>query len=135
MHEMGIALEVYRVCRETVEQHGGGRLHAVRMAIGELAAVEPDLLSFAWEAVVHDGPDAGARLEVTWCPAEQHCAQCGEKVGRSEGSWLRLCPDCGMPLTVRGGNELDVLDVVIESGEETTAAVSDEPQPSEEAGS
>jgi len=118
MHEMGIAVEIYRVCRATVEQHGGGRIHAVRLAIGELAAVEPDLLSFAWEAVVHDGPDAGSRLEVNWCPAEQLCTQCGDSVDRSEGSWMRICPDCGTPLQVRGGTELDVLDVVIEADDE-----------------
>ena len=36
---------------------------------------------------------------------------CGEVKDRAEGSWLRLCPDCGLPLEVRGGEELDVLEV------------------------
>jgi Zn finger protein HypA/HybF involved in hydrogenase expression len=83
----------------------------VRVAIGELAAVEPDLLAFAWEALTAEGPDAGSRLEIIWCPADQRCASCGEVKDRAEGSWLRLCPDCGLPLEVRGGEELDVLEV------------------------
>ena len=115
VHEMGIAIEVYRTCRETVEAHGGGRLQRVRLAVGELSAVEPELLVYAWEAVVIDGPDADAELEVVWCPADQHCATCDEAKERSEGSWMRLCPDCGLPLQVSGGDELDVLDVTFEA--------------------
>jgi hydrogenase nickel incorporation protein HypA/HybF len=122
MHEMGIAVEIYRVCRDTIEQHGGGRIHTVRMAIGELTAIEPDLIAFAWEAVTANGPDAGSSLDIRWCPAVQRCADCGEAKKRAEGSWLRICPDCGMPLQVTGGQELDVLDVVVETDDEPPAS-------------
>ena len=114
---MGIALEVYRTSRETVEEHGGGRLQRVRLAVGELSAVEPDLLVYAWEAVVAEGPDVDAELVIQWCTAIQHCAQCDEDKDRSEGSWMRLCADCGMPLEVTGGDELDVIDLSFETDE------------------
>ncbi len=112
---MGIAIEVYRACRETIEQHGGGVLKGARLAVGELSAVEPELLVFAWEAVVCESSDVGAELEIVWCPADQHCGNCGEVKERAEGSWLKLCPDCGLPLQVTGGDELDVLDLSFEA--------------------
>jgi hydrogenase nickel incorporation protein HypA/HybF len=115
MHEMGIVVEIYRVCRETVAHHGGGRIHAVRLEVGELAAVEPDLISFAWEAVTADGPHAGSKLDITWCVATQHCSSCGENKERSEGTWLRICPDCGSLLEVDGGRQLDILDLVLQT--------------------
>jgi hydrogenase nickel incorporation protein HypA/HybF len=114
---MGIAIEVYRTCRETVETHGGGRLEQVRLAVGELSAVEPDLLAYAWEAVVADGPDKGAELVIDWRAADQSCTACGEAKDRAAGSWMRLCPDCGEPLDVLGGDELDVLDLSFEPNE------------------
>ena len=112
---MGIAIEVYRACRETIEQHGGGVLKGARLAVGELSAVEPELLVFAWEAVIYESSDAGAELEVVWCPADQNCSNCGEVKERAEGSWLKLCPDCGLPLQISGGDELDVLDLSFEA--------------------
>ena len=115
VHEMGIAIEVYRTCRETIEAHGGGRLRQARLAVGELSAVEPELLAYAWEAVIEDSPDAGAELVIEWCPADQRCASCGEAKDRASGSWMRLCPDCGMPLEVVGGGELDVVDLSFEA--------------------
>jgi Zn finger protein HypA/HybF involved in hydrogenase expression len=84
------------------------------MEIGELAAVEPDLLTFAWQAVTAEGPDADARLDVEWKTAIQRCVSCDQDKSRSEGTWLRICPDCGMPLEVVGGSELDVIDVTLE---------------------
>ena len=120
VHEMGIAIEVYRTCRDAVREHGGGRLRNVRLAVGELAAVEPDLLEFAWHAVVAEGPDAEAVLEIDFCPALQHCPACDTDADRSEGSWLRLCPACGMPLEVSGGDELDVLEVSFTDEQEVT---------------
>jgi len=115
---MGIALEVYKTCRETVEAHGGGRLQQARLAVGELSAVEPDLLVYAWEAVIEESPDTGAELVIEWHPAIQHCGACGESKDRATGSWMRLCPDCGMPLEVTGGSELDVIDLSFEAAED-----------------
>lgn len=108
---MGIALEIHRVCREAVRNHGAGRIESVRVAVGELTAIEPELLRFAWEAVVAGGPHAGSELEVVWCRATQRCSRCGDVEGRTAGSWLRICPGCGMPLEVSGGDELDVLEL------------------------
>jgi len=101
-----------------VRAHGAGRIERVRLAVGGLAAVEPDLIKFAWQAVTTDSPDAGAEMEILWCPAVQHCPSCDQRKDRSEGSWLRLCPDCGQPLVVEGGDELDVVDITYVTDEE-----------------
>jgi len=114
VHEMGIAVEVYRSARTAVEERGGGRLVRVKLAVGELSAVEPDLLSFAWEALTVDGPDAGSVLEVEFHPAVQRCATCGIVEDRTAGSWLRLCPTCDLPLAVEGGDELDIVELAFE---------------------
>jgi hydrogenase nickel incorporation protein HypA/HybF len=111
MHELGIAMSVLDTCRAAVAQHGGGRLEKVCIAVGELSAIEPELLRYAWEAVVAGGPEADCRLEVEWRPARQRCPACDEDKPRAAGSWLRLCPDCGQPLAIEGGDELDILHV------------------------
>ncbi len=111
MHEMGIAMSIYDTCRAAVAQHGGGRMESVQVAVGELSALEPELLRFAWEAVVEAGPHKGCLLEVEWRPARQHCPACAAEKPRSQGSWLRLCPDCGGPLAIAGGDDLDILHV------------------------
>ena len=133
---MGIALEIHRIACDAVSDQGTGRIEAVRIAVGELAAVEPDLLGFAWEAVVAGGPHAASRLDVVWCPATQHCSRCGEVKERVEGSWLRLCPDCGQPLQVTGGDELDVLEVTFLADDEPAdrGVVAAATEPSEEVG-
>jgi hydrogenase nickel incorporation protein HypA/HybF len=108
---MGIAMSILDSCRAAVAKHGGGRLEEVRVAVGELSAVEPELLRFAWEAVVAGGPEASCRLDVEWRPARQRCPACGELQERAAGSWLRLCPKCEQPLQIEGGDELDILHV------------------------
>ncbi len=73
MHEMGLAIEIRRIAREAVAGRGPGRIEIVHVAVGELAAVEPDLLGFAWEAAVAGTEDAASRLEVDFRPARQTC--------------------------------------------------------------
>ncbi len=114
MHELGLVTEVYKICRASLETHGEGRIRSVRLAVGELSAVEPELLRFAWEAVTAEGADEGADLVVEWHVARQRCPACGEEKPRASGDWLRVCPDCGGPLLVEGGNELEILDIEVE---------------------
>lgn len=114
---MGLAAEIYRIARDAVEARGGGSLECVTVVVGELAAVEPDLLEFAWQAQVAGGPDAGARLLVDWRGARQLCEACGEVSERAPGTWLRLCPRCERPLAVQGGDELEVATVAFASAD------------------
>jgi Zn finger protein HypA/HybF involved in hydrogenase expression len=92
----------------------------VRVAVGELTAIEPDLLRFAWEALVENLPEAGCALEVEWRPARQSCPRCGVAKSRPPGGWLRECDACGSALHIEGGRELDLLQVsfAVPDGEE-----------------
>ena len=111
MHELSIAQEIYEICRETLKRKGPGRLEGVKVSLGELSGVEPDLLKFAWEAITSDGEDSDSILEIEWHPARQFCPSCDESKPRSDGSWFPFCPDCLKPLRVEEGNELDFLSV------------------------
>ena len=122
MHELGLAIEIHRIARQAADERAGGPLESVTVAVGDLAAVEPRLLEFAWRAVVEGTPDSGALLDVEWHPARQSCPSCGDVAERAPGSWMRLCPRCGEPLSVTGGDELDVLRVAFTEGEGALAA-------------
>lgn len=113
MHELSIAQELIRLCELRVP--AGRRLTTVRIAVGELASVEPEQLEFAWQAVVAGTAHAAAGLVIQWCPARQTCGRCGEVAERQPGTWLRQCPHCAEPLAVHGGNELDLLAIETES--------------------
>lgn len=113
MHEFGVALEILKTCREAAAEYRDAKIFSVKIRVGELTAIEPDLLRSAWEAAVAGQAEEGARLEVEWRPARQFCAECQAEKTRTQGSWLRLCPDCGMPLLVEGGDDLDVLQIEI----------------------
>ncbi len=117
MHETGIAAEVRRIARAAVADRGPGKITVVRLAVGDLAAVEPELLAHAWEALVAGTEDEGSALDVDWRPATQTCAACGDVPERAPGTWLRLCPRCGGALRVTGGDDLDVLQVVFEEND------------------
>jgi hydrogenase nickel incorporation protein HypA/HybF len=112
LHELSIATSLLEACRATLVGRGPARLEAVRVAVGELSSVEPDLLGFAWDSLVHGGPHAGARLQVDWRPARQTCPDCGEIRDRAPGFWLSLCPLCQeLPLRVEGGREIELLEI------------------------
>jgi len=107
MHELDLAARIHGMCRNRLV--AGAQLECVRLAVGELAAVEPGLLRHAWDAIVDGGPDAGAVLEIEWRTARQRCAACGAAAPRDAAEWVRACPRCGGALAIEGGFELDVL--------------------------
>lgn len=114
MHELSIALELWRACAAESGARGGLRIRSVRIAVGELASVDPRALEYAWNDVGASAGVIAPELRVEWCPARQVCARCGALAERQPGSWLRLCPACEQPLRVEGGGELDLLEIDFE---------------------
>ncbi len=117
MHELSIATEIHRITKEHIARHPGARLESLRVAVGELSAIEPDLLQFAWQATTEGTTEEGAQLIVEFRPARQICTRCQTETARVPGSWERACPRCFAPLIIEGGDELDVLQLTLEEGE------------------
>lgn len=111
MHEAGIALQILQMARDAAGE-GEFRLTKVAVAVGELSSLDPDLLTFAWQGAIADTPDVGCKLLVEWHPCERFCPTCDTAKPKGEGAgWMEPCPDCGDPLRVTGGTELDLLRV------------------------
>ncbi len=108
MHEISLATNILETAERFV---AGGVIESVRVAVGELSAVEPDLLIFAWEAVVCGTRHQHSQLLVDWIPARQTCPRCGTEAERGAGQWHFNCARCGSPLAIEGGTEMDIMEV------------------------
>ncbi len=91
-----------RVEREARE-HQAVAVARVRLRVGDLAGVEPDLLRTAFEMARAGTVCAGAELELVAVPARWACRGCAAPIAAGE----RLaCPACGEPAKLVEGDEL-----------------------------
>ncbi|NUP95973.1 MAG: hydrogenase maturation nickel metallochaperone HypA [Planctomycetaceae bacterium] len=111
MHEMSLAQSLLDIARADVDAHPGLHPRLVRIAVGELASVEPKLLELAWREIGAELGSPAPQLEVDYCPCVQTCPTCGPVPDRQPGSWMRLCPSCDATLHVTGGDELDFVEI------------------------
>jgi hydrogenase nickel incorporation protein HypA/HybF len=113
VHEMGIVSEVLVAVVEASERAGAVRINSVRATVGELTAIVPDALRFAWEALTPGTLAEGAVLEITETAARSRCLECGTEFGHSR--FDRLCPSCGgFACEVLAGNELRIDDMDVD---------------------
>jgi hydrogenase nickel incorporation protein HypA/HybF len=93
MHERSLVWSLLRQVEDLMREHGAVRVVAIRVGVGQLAGVDPDLFQIAYEDLVEQTPVRGAELRVTAITVEFQCFDCGL---RSELVGFRfLCPHCG----------------------------------------
>lgn len=113
MHEMSLSEGMLRIIEEQAEAQSFVRVRAVRLAIGALAAVDPEALRFCFDAVTRGSVAEGARLEFLTPAGEAWCHNCGRTVAIA--SRLDSCPLCGgYRLEVTGGEEMRIIDLEVE---------------------
>lgn len=116
MHEMGIANSILTGVEKELRRRPGCRAVKVGVRIGELAGVDPDALSFAFEALTLDTPLAGLVLDVEYRAARNRCRDCSREfeIQNFEVS----CPVCDTLNTERlSGDELEFAYLEIEDEE------------------
>ncbi len=96
--------------RELAQKEGAQGVATITVRIGELAGVEFEAFSFAFEVYKKQDPFfAQAHLKIEKVPARLRCLLCGHE---TQAQGLTPCPACGQwglePIT---GKELDLLKV------------------------
>ncbi|CAG1014749.1 Hydrogenase maturation factor HybF [Anaerolineales bacterium] len=113
MHEMSLAESVLQIIEDASRTRQFRRVRTVVLEIGALAAVEPEAMRFAFDAVVRGTLADGARLELIEIPGQGRCTACGMRVALQEQ--YGLCPECGSPrIEIVAGMQMRVKDLVVE---------------------
>ncbi len=108
MHELSIAQAVVGTVLDAVP---GRRVERVRLAVGLLAGVVPQALTFAWDLAAAATPLEGSVLEVDRVPLEARCLECSAASSHTTAPPL-TCPSCGgRALPTGDGRELQVVSV------------------------
>jgi hydrogenase nickel incorporation protein HypA/HybF len=113
VHEASIAQSILDIVAAHARDAGGGRVTRVTVKVGALAAVVPECLKFAFDALARGSCAEGAALEVEETEGRGACRACGEEFAARE--FLPVCVRCGSPdVAVAGGEDLTVDSMEIE---------------------
>lgn len=123
MHELGIASNIIEGVQAEVEKRGAIHASRVSIRVGELSAVDPDALRFAFESLVRDTPFFDLVLDIQICPLTYRCRNCAHSF--CPQGWTSDCPSCGAPnAECVGGDELDLAYLEMEDESSGTGAQS-----------
>ena len=120
MHEMGIANSILDGVAAELRRRPGSRATRVGVRIGEMAGIDPDALSFAFEALTLDTPLRGLELDVEYRARRHRCRECN---GFFEVHDFDLeCPGCGsLNSECISGDELEFAYLEVEEDEPCAA--------------
>jgi hydrogenase nickel incorporation protein HypA/HybF len=120
MHELGIAQSILEAVNAEAARHNGARPVKVALRVGELAAVDPEALRFALEALTSDTELQGLQLEIETCPRRHRCLECGTEFAIKDFEFQ--CPTCDSTRNeCISGDQLELAYLELEEHEPSTA--------------
>lgn len=113
MHETALAQDIINIVTETLINYPDKKLKTVRVHLGEMIAVVPDLLHHSYDALIVDTALAFSKLDLKIIPVSALCNSCKKKFGIVEFEFY--CPFCQSPnIIVTSGNEFIIQDLVVD---------------------
>jgi len=107
LHELSIAAAILDRVAAEAARYKGARFTKVGVRVGELSGVNPDALSFGFEALKMESQWERLALEIEYCPRMQRCRQCQHTF--PSANYETECPKCGTGDTMFvAGDELDI---------------------------
>jgi hydrogenase nickel incorporation protein HypA/HybF len=105
MHEVAIVEALLDAVRGELRAHPTASVTTVRVRVGALRQIVPDVMTFCFNAAIRDTNLAGASLEVEQVPGRARCRQCRAEFAVEE-NWF-VCPLCRSSNTrLLAGDEL-----------------------------
>jgi hydrogenase nickel incorporation protein HypA/HybF len=114
MHELSIAQSIIDIAEVKAREENSRCIQVIKIRLGEFTTVVREALEFAFEVARRETLAESARLEIESVPMVVRCVACGPVTDPMREVCL-LCPQCGLPLEVVSGEELQVEYIEIES--------------------
>lgn len=105
MHELSICRDIIRQVEDLAIQHDAASVTNIKICIGPLSGIEPQLLAQAFTSAATESIAENAELEIEVMPIRVRCQQCHAE---SEATINRLiCGVCGHTQTrLLSGDEM-----------------------------
>lgn len=103
MHEYSIGQSLMERILDEARARGATAVHRVRLTIGEVSGIEPDLLANAFSILKDRTICRDAVLDIERVPARWECPGCGTAIAPGD---VLQCPGCGEPARLAGGDEI-----------------------------
>lgn len=104
MHEATLAENILDIALEAARKNHAAKVFKIGLTLGEMAGVEVEALTFAFEMIKKNTPANDARLIIKRVPINAMCNKCG-KIFRLE-RYNFFCPECDGVLILQSGREL-----------------------------
>jgi hydrogenase nickel incorporation protein HypA/HybF len=107
VHEYSLVEALVRRVEQEARKHRALAVHALKVRVGELAGVDPELFQTAYETFRAGTICERAPLTVTRVIATWSCPTCRRPIARGE---VLTCPDCRTPARLDDGGDALTLD-------------------------
>ena len=108
MHEYSILRALLDRVEAEAQARNATAVRRIRVRIGELAGVDPELLLSAYSLLRERSVCQEAELEIDAVEARWQCPRCARLIARGA---ILCCPACGAPARLAGGDEI-ILDQI-----------------------
>ncbi|MBR7158147.1 MAG: hydrogenase maturation nickel metallochaperone HypA [Alphaproteobacteria bacterium] len=113
MHEMSLIDSVLRSVTEEAALKGFAKVKTVWLEVGKLSCVEPEALSFCFEALAPSSICEGAELKLTETAGTAFCPACQKESEISR--YGAPCPECGeYGLEIKSGDKVFIKQIEVE---------------------
>lgn len=122
MHEFSTMAQIVDVVLEEARKHNAVDVKEVHLEIGELTFLGREQMEFAYEVLTEDSILESSTLRFEEVKARVNCDSCGYEGGieydEDESYHMSipklLCPKCGGPVKIIGGDECKVRNIVVD---------------------
>jgi hydrogenase nickel incorporation protein HypA/HybF len=93
MHELSVVANLFEILEEKVKEQNGKRIILVKLLIGALSGIVPELLATAFDIYKKDTIAAEAELEIKTVPLKVQCKECKKVIVKDD--FIFICDFCG----------------------------------------
>lgn len=113
MHEISIIESVLEIAEEQAREANSMSITVIKLRLGEFTAIAREALEFAFDVARLGTLAEHARLEIEVVPMVLHCVVC-EAEPQPTSAMSLICSQCGFPLKIISGQELQIEFIEVE---------------------